>query len=344
MHETHGRLVTIMFVQVTENTAHSRERPVSAIVWPAYNNLLQRHVRQFHGELIEVRNGEIFASFPGAELAFNAALSLKSVMHSFNLRIGLHLGEVLFRQGKFQGADVNFASRLPACARAGGICMSQSVYQYLPQKIQQKLIALGSHELKNFASGASLYACLPDGQACRGKIRELRRLLNTELFRYRKQLLLFCLLTVSAAFSWHHYTRSQGSPKPVYFYFPGIEDQWPQTENAKQTASLVMNLQSRLAQFDEIHLTEVRAAASFELIISMSRDSSRDVATTRLDYIVNSVPDQKVVARGYVEKQEQQLFELQDRIADKITGLLKQQKIIDSSLASDSVSTKLDNR
>lgn len=340
MHETHGRLVAIMFVQVTEDTEHSRELPVSEIVWPAYNKLLQKHVRRFHGELIEVRSGEIFASFPGAELAFNAALSLKSVMRRFNLRIGLHLGEVLFRQGRFQGADVNFASRLPACARAGGICLSQSVYQYLPEKIQKKLIALGSYELKNFASGASLYACLPDGQACRSKIREVRRLLNTDLYRYRKHILLFCLLAASTAFSWQHYTRSQGSPKPVYFYFPGIQQQGSQGDNDKYRASLVMNIQSRLAQFNEIHLNENREAASFELLISMSRD----VDTIRLHYNINSLPDEKAVAEGYIEEQEHQLFELQDRIADIIIRLLRQQKIIDSSLASKSVRAKLESK
>ena len=80
MHETHGRLVAIMFVRITEPVENDREVPVVSILSIEDIEAICTHVKSFHGVIVDIRAGELFAHFPGAVVAFNAASSLLQVL------------------------------------------------------------------------------------------------------------------------------------------------------------------------------------------------------------------------------------------------------------------------
>ena len=46
-------------------------------------------------------------------------------------RIGVNLGDVIAEENNFYGSGVNIAVRLEQIARAGGICISQTVYDQI---------------------------------------------------------------------------------------------------------------------------------------------------------------------------------------------------------------------
>jgi len=347
MHETHCSVVTIMFVQVTETAENEREIPVVSCRLEEHQRFLRDHLKRFHGKLLEIRIGELYAYFPDSTLAFNAAISLQQIMSQFNLRIGLHAGEALFRQGRLQGADVNLASRLPYCARAGGICLSRTVYQYLKASERQRLVSLGAHNLKNFDIRMPLYAYLPDGQASRSRGREMRRQFFASLNRYRQQrsamyTFLVSLTGLIAVFIWAQNMISSTQARDVInLYVPAFINQAQDNESVVHLEGIEMAVRSRLSGahdvFDLVLMSD-RSSATSKLLVKLHQVSGN----VNTEYILSSLPAGLILASGRVEQDGSSIFHLQDSLSDHVLQDLEKLQMTNPSLASETAGTKLD--
>ncbi|HEC27676.1 MAG TPA: adenylate/guanylate cyclase domain-containing protein [Gammaproteobacteria bacterium] len=347
MPEMHGSVVTIMFVQVTETAENEREIPVVSCRLEEHQRFLRDHLKYFHGKLLEIRIGELYAYFPDATLAFNAAISLQQIMSQFNLRIGLHAGEVLFRQGRLQSADVNLASRLPYYARAGGICLSRTVYQYLNASERQRLVTLGTHYLKNFDTRMSLYAYLPDGQASRSRGREMRRQFFASLNRYwqkrsARYTLLVSLTGLIAVFIWAQNMISSTQARDVInLYVPAFVNQAQDNESVVHLEGIEMAVRSRLSGahdvFDLVLMSD-RSHARTKLLVKLHQASGNINA----EYIISSLPTGLILASGRVEQGGSSIFHLQDSLSNHVLQDLEKLKMTNPSLASETARTKLD--
>src|SRR5690606_32780366 len=73
------------------------------------------------------------------------------------LRIGLHLGDVIFDDGDVYGTGVNIAVRLQTIASPGGICISGTAAEHLSSMPGLAMRYLGWQELKNLARPVEVY-------------------------------------------------------------------------------------------------------------------------------------------------------------------------------------------
>jgi class 3 adenylate cyclase len=80
-------------------------------------------------------------------------------------RIGIHLGDVLVQDQDVMGDGVNIASRLQSEAEPGGICISQTVYDVVKNKLKMHVVSLGPRDLKNIAQAVPAYRLLLEAQA-----------------------------------------------------------------------------------------------------------------------------------------------------------------------------------
>jgi TolB-like protein/tetratricopeptide (TPR) repeat protein len=65
------------------------------------------------------------------------------------LRIGVNLGDVIVDGDNIFGDGINIAARLQALAKPGTICISQTVYEQVKNKLKFRYHSLGSHRVKN---------------------------------------------------------------------------------------------------------------------------------------------------------------------------------------------------
>ena len=77
---------------------------------------------------------------------FNLALSSEKRIH---LRVGIHLGDVVEKEGDILGDAVNVASRIEPLADDGGVCLTQQVYDQVHNKLDFPLVSKGEMSLKN---------------------------------------------------------------------------------------------------------------------------------------------------------------------------------------------------
>lgn len=95
---------------------------------------------------------------------FAGKAKTQPVAETLTHRVGVHLGDVFVNDQDVMGDGVNIAARLQAEAHPGGICISQTVYDVVKNKLELHVTRLGPRELKNISQAIPIYRLLLDAQ------------------------------------------------------------------------------------------------------------------------------------------------------------------------------------
>jgi len=130
-----------------------------------YEGILLPTVSAHRGELIKkMGDGHMFV-FQRPLDATLAAIRLQKALKRFNsyreeelrlvVRVGLHWGKVMCKEGDVLGNHVNIASRLESSAKGGSVLISNAVYQLLEGQVHAREI--GFIEVKNISEPIKVY-------------------------------------------------------------------------------------------------------------------------------------------------------------------------------------------
>src|SRR5664279_3308128 len=127
------RLAAIMFTDIVGYTALMGNDEQKAFELLKKNRELQKPViEQFNGRWIKELGDGVMASFNTVSDAVHAAIKIQegcNAAKDFQLRIGIHQGEVVFENEDVFGDGVNIASRIQSTAKPGCIYVSEPVHQ-----------------------------------------------------------------------------------------------------------------------------------------------------------------------------------------------------------------------
>ena len=126
----------------------------------------KRLVAAFEGEWLKEMGDGVMCSFPSASDAVYCALEIQEKLfkcEDLQLRIGIHLGEVLVEDGDIFSDGVNIAARLQAIAEPGGIYLSESVQKAIRGQKDIHTVYLGELQLKNVDYAVKTYALRGEG-------------------------------------------------------------------------------------------------------------------------------------------------------------------------------------
>jgi TolB-like protein/class 3 adenylate cyclase/Tfp pilus assembly protein PilF len=120
------------------------------------------------GRIVGTAGDSLLADFASVVDALNCAVEMQSAARTINdpipperrleLRIGVNLGDVIVDGDDIFGDGVNIAARLEALAQPGTVCISQTVYDQVRNKLDLDYRPLGSHRVKNIAEPVRAYA------------------------------------------------------------------------------------------------------------------------------------------------------------------------------------------
>ena len=166
--QQHRRLAAIMFTDMVGYSALSQKNEALALdLLNEHRDLLRKMFARHGGREIEAVGDGFFVEFPSALASANCAVAIQRALHDRNasasperriqVRIGLHLGDVVAQDHRVHGDGVNIAARIEPLAEPGGICLSEDVARQIQKKIEVPLLRLGNADLKNIQMPVEIY-------------------------------------------------------------------------------------------------------------------------------------------------------------------------------------------
>jgi class 3 adenylate cyclase len=166
------RLAAIMFTDIVGYSRLMGADEARAMrLLDRHDAILGEQVRAHGGEILKKMGDSVFASFDSATSAVRCAIAIQQALARHNeaadpqervaVRIGVHLGDVIERNGDLFGDGINVAARLQPLAKPGGVCISNAVYQAVLKSVDPKPILVGEVELKNIVERHVIYEFPP---------------------------------------------------------------------------------------------------------------------------------------------------------------------------------------
>ncbi|MDH4296710.1 MAG: AraC family transcriptional regulator [Cyclobacteriaceae bacterium] len=161
------QLAAIMFTDIVGYTAIMGNDENHALALLNKNRELQKPIiGEFSGRWIKEIGDGTMASFNTVSDAVNAAVKIQEACNAandFQLRIGIHQGEVVFENDDVFGDAVNIAARIQAAARPGCIFISEAIHHNITNKKEIKTQFVKEEILKNVSQPVRLYQVMISG-------------------------------------------------------------------------------------------------------------------------------------------------------------------------------------
>jgi adenylate cyclase len=120
----------------------------------------ESQIKQHRGRIANTAGDSVLAEFASAVDAVRCAMTLQEALgqRKLHVRIGIHTGDVIDKNGDLFGTAVNVAARLEGVAQSGGIVVSAAVRDDVLGKVTASFTDLGQMLLKNIAQPVRVYS------------------------------------------------------------------------------------------------------------------------------------------------------------------------------------------
>jgi class 3 adenylate cyclase/outer membrane protein OmpA-like peptidoglycan-associated protein len=162
------KLKAIMFTDIVNfSLMMGEDEDNTILLLDKHNEISNKIFSKYKGNLIKQLGDGNFVEFNSSLDAVKAAKELQQQFKEYNknvveenqihIRIGIHVGDVIEKNGDLFGDGVNVTSRITAFAEKGGICLTQEAYRTIQGQKDVYAISIGDYDLKNIVGNWNLH-------------------------------------------------------------------------------------------------------------------------------------------------------------------------------------------
>jgi adenylate cyclase len=275
----------------------------------AHRAIMDGLIGEHGGRIANTAGDSVLAEFPSAVDAIQCAvetqeqLGIETQGQSLQFRIGVHVGDVMVRNGDLLGDGVNVAARLQELAHPGCICVSEAAYHSVRKLLPFAFTDLGPHKVKNLEEPVRAYALKTSS-------------LTPPLSDYAKPLPLPDKPSIAVL----PFTNLSGDPQQEYFADGLVEDIITGLSRVKSFFVIARN-SSFTYKGRAVDVRQV----SRELGVQYVLEGSIRKAGTRVRIVgqlIDAITGRHVWADRF-DGDMNDIFELQDRITESVVGAVE---------------------
>jgi class 3 adenylate cyclase/TolB-like protein len=179
------QLAAILFTDIVSYTAimqHDEEE--ARVIIKRHNSVLEKIVAAHHGEVVNYYGDGSLCIFSSATESVRCAIEVQKELQiepTVPLRVGLHVGEVFFEDGKALGDGVNIASRIQSLGQANTILFSRDIFDKIKNHSEFTSVSLGRFDFKNVDESVEVFALANEGvvvpkrEQMTGKVKAVKK-------------------------------------------------------------------------------------------------------------------------------------------------------------------------
>lgn len=256
------RLSAIMFTDIVGYSALTQQNEAQALrLLETHRAILRPIFKQYEGREIETAGDLFFVEFNSAVEGVSCAADIQQTLFKRNegkaandqirLRIGLHIGDVVYVDEHVHGDGVNIAARIQPIAEPGGICISEDVARQIRNKVAYPVVSVGKRKLKNITLPMEIFAlALPWEKNPRGSGASGLRRYKT-IFAWTAALLMVC---ATAAFFWLHKIPASQGPMALRLAVLPFDNLGADVQDEYFADGLTEELISSLSKINNLHV------------------------------------------------------------------------------------------
>ncbi len=176
------QLAVVMFADIVGYTALMQHNEDEALrLLDRFKKELELTIKECQGEIVQFYGDGCLAVFTNASDAVSGATILQEQFREkpqVPVRIGIHLGDVLFKEKNIFGDCVNITARIESMGVPGAVLLSDAVKKQINNKPEFQLRSMGYFEFKNVDEPMEIFALsneglrVPNPEQLTGKFKE----------------------------------------------------------------------------------------------------------------------------------------------------------------------------
>ncbi len=204
MPQYNRQLAAILFTDIVGYTGMMQQNEENALqVMDRYTSVLNKLLTDHGGKILNDYGDGNLCSFSSATQAVQCALCVQQLLQTeviVPLRMGLHVGEIIFDGEKVMGDGVNVASRIQSLGLANSILFSKEVFDKIKNQSEFNTKCLGFFEFKSVEEPMEVFALtnqglkVPKREEMSGKLKEIH-----QKSKRRKWIILTAMMVLLAA-------------------------------------------------------------------------------------------------------------------------------------------------
>ncbi|HEY1113194.1 MAG TPA: adenylate/guanylate cyclase domain-containing protein, partial [Chitinophagaceae bacterium] len=144
------KLAAIIFVDIAGYTEVMEKDEQNALeLLNRFREVVETVTPGHEGRVVQYFGDGCLLAFESSTDCVDCAVALQQAFSQapeVPVRIGMHLGEVIFKEGNVFGDGVNIASRIESLGIPGAILMSKTIRDQIKNKTDFLLVSLGSFD------------------------------------------------------------------------------------------------------------------------------------------------------------------------------------------------------
>ncbi|HET9431240.1 MAG TPA: tetratricopeptide repeat protein [Chitinophagaceae bacterium] len=209
------QLAAIIFADIAGYTAMMQQNEHAALEKiNRFRQVLENETARYNGKIIQFYGDGCLLLFNSVVDAINYANHLQEefrVKPEIPVRIGVHLGDVVIKEGNVFGDGVNVASRIQSLGQPNSVLFSGEVQDKIKNNPVFHSVSLGKFHFKNVSNPIEVYALsnfgliVPQRKNMEGKLKK-----GNPLKRNLIGTLLLILILIAAVFIFKPFLNSKG--------------------------------------------------------------------------------------------------------------------------------------
>ncbi len=340
-------LAAIMFTDIEGYTSIMQKDEQEAIsIRDTHRTIFNSCTTNHQGEIVQYFGDGTLSVFKSSVEAVECAIDLQKqfIENKIPVRIGIHVGDIVYTEEDIVGDAVNVASRIESCAISGSILISDKVHDQIRSHRHIESKFLDAYELKNVDSALPIFAisneglAIPNPKEIKGKLSQYRELEKSKKRRNRKLIRWgFAILSVLVLISAIYYFTRATQPDDLSIAVLPFENLSTDEDSEIFRDGITEDILSQLSKLKDLHvisrtsverfknsnktLPEIAKELGVSLILEGSIRKYGDKVRVNAQ-LINAKTDERLWGEEY-DKTLVDIFALQTEISEEIVLALQ---------------------